>query len=70
MKFRKLTLAFLLSLLVTGCFHIQLKGSVGEGTLTISPLRNPDNILATAISVGPDFLRELWGPSLRSECYL
>ena len=50
-----------LALLLSACFHIQLNGSVGGGVLTISPLRNPDNILATAVSWTPEDLLAVWG---------
>ena len=49
------------SLLLTGCFHTQLKGSVGDATLTISPLRNPDTVVASFRSFLPADLIEAWG---------
>tara|TARA_R110001599_G_scaffold353861_1_gene600688 strand:- start:21116 stop:22345 length:1230 start_codon:yes stop_codon:yes gene_type:complete len=55
------------SLLLTACFHIQLHGSVGGGVVTVAPLRNPDNILATATSLLPTDLAKLWGEDLWSE---
>lgn len=55
------------SLLLTGCFHIQLHGSVGGGVVTIAPLRSPDNILATATSLLPADLIELWGQDVWDE---
>jgi peptidyl-prolyl cis-trans isomerase B (cyclophilin B) len=55
------------SLLLTACFHIQLHGSVGGGVVTIAPLRSPDNILATATSLLPADLIELWGQDLWDE---
>jgi len=53
-----------LSLTLTACFHTQLKGSVGGGSLTIAPLRSPDNILATATPMTPADLKQLWGQQL------
>jgi cyclophilin family peptidyl-prolyl cis-trans isomerase len=54
----------LLSLLLAGCFHTQLKGSVGDATLTIAPLRNPDRVLASSRSLLPADLIEVWGGEL------
>lgn len=51
-------------LLLTACFHIQLHGSVGGGVVTIAPLRSPGNILATATSVRPTDVIELWGQDI------
>ena len=55
------------SLLLTACFHIQLNGSVGGGVVTIAPLRSPGNILATATSLLPSDLIELWGQDVWDE---
>jgi cyclophilin family peptidyl-prolyl cis-trans isomerase len=57
----------LLSLLLAGCFHTQLKGSVGDATLTIAPLRNPDTVLASFRSLLPADLIEAWGEELWEE---
>lgn len=59
--FTKAAATLVASLFLTGCFHIQLHGSVGGGVVTIAPLRSPDNILATATSWLPTDLIELWG---------
>ena len=60
-KLTKLTFAILLGLSLTACFHIQLNGSVGGGTLSIAPLRNPDNVVATVVSWTPADLLAIWG---------
>ena len=60
-KFTKITLAALLGLSLTACFHIQLNGSVGGGTLTIAPLRTPGNVVATVVSWTPADLLAIWG---------
>ena len=49
----KLLVATLFCLTLGGCFHVQLTGSVGNATLSISPLRNPEQVLASATSFGP-----------------
>jgi peptidyl-prolyl cis-trans isomerase A (cyclophilin A) len=61
MKFCKLLAAVLLSLTLSACFHIQLNGSVGDGSLIITPLRDPTNILQSQNSVGPAAYVALWG---------
>lgn len=48
-------------LILTGCFHTQLQGSVGGSTLTIAPLRSPQQVLATGTSLTAAGLREMWG---------
>ena len=50
-----------LGLLLSACFQIQLNGPVGAGTLSIAPLRSPNNILATAVSRTPSDWLALWG---------
>ena len=60
-KLTEIALTALLGLSLTACFHIQLNGSVGGGTLTIAPLRNPDNVVATVVSWAPADLLALWG---------
>jgi cyclophilin family peptidyl-prolyl cis-trans isomerase len=61
MKMLKLVCLALLSLQLAGCFHTQLKGSVGDATLTISPLRSPDTVLASSRSFMPADLIQAWG---------
>ena len=61
----KLLVATLFCLTLGGCFHVQLTGSVGNATLSISPLRNPEEVLASATSFGPaqwiaDIGQEKW----------
>ena len=63
----KVFAALVASLLLTGCFHTQLKGSVGGAEVTIAPLRSPDNILATATSALPADVVERWGEDLWDE---
>ena len=41
--------------LVSGCFHIQLTSSVGGATITITPLRDSGNALATGSSATPQY---------------
>ena len=65
--FAKAAATLAASLLLTACFHIQLHGSVGGGVVTIAPLRSPDNILATATSLLPTDLIELWGQDVWDE---
>jgi len=60
-KFIQFIIAASLGLLLSACFHIQLNGSVGGGTLTISPLRNPENVLGTAVSLTPEDWLAVWG---------
>ncbi|MFK8046948.1 MAG: peptidylprolyl isomerase [Halioglobus sp.] len=67
MKFFQLALACLLSLVLTACFHVQLRGSVGGGTLSIAPLRDADTVLATANSLTPDDLLNIWGQDFWDE---
>jgi len=50
-----------LCLLLGACFHIQLNGSVGGGTLTIAPLRSPEDILGSAVSLTPQNWLATWG---------
>ena len=57
----KASFALSICLLLTGCFHSQLRGSVGGGEVTLAPLRSPDNILATSTSWRPANLIELLG---------
>jgi len=45
MPIAKTLTALCLSLLLSGCFHAQLGGSVAGATLTIAPLESPDNIV-------------------------
>ena len=59
--FIKFTIAASLALLLASCFQIQLNGSVGGGTLTIAPLRNPEAIVGTAISLTPQDWVVAWG---------
>ncbi len=61
MKISKLALVALLSVTLSGCFHIQLKGSVGGGSLTIAPLRTPGEIVGSATSGTPQDLFGFWG---------
>ena len=65
--FAKAAAMLVASLLLTACFHTQLNGSVGGGLVTIAPLRSPDNILATATSLLPSDLLELWGQEVWDE---
>lgn len=67
MKILNLSFIVLLSLLLAGCFHTQLKGSVGDATLTVSPLRNPDTVLASSRSLMPADLIEAWGEEFWEE---
>ena len=60
-KFAQFCVTVLLGLTLTACFHIQLNGSVGGGTLTVAPLRNPGNVLDSAVSWAPSDLLALWG---------
>jgi hypothetical protein len=60
-KFAQFCVTVLLGLTLTACFHIQLNGSVGGGTLPVAPLRNPDNVLDSAVSWAPSDLLALWG---------
>ena len=60
-KISRLSVLMLLSLSLTACFHIQLNGSVGGGTLTVAPLRDPGNVIDSAESWTPSFLIDLWG---------
>jgi len=48
-------------LLLGACFHIQLNGSVGGGTLTIAPLRSPNDIKGSAVSLTPQDWLATWG---------
>jgi cyclophilin family peptidyl-prolyl cis-trans isomerase len=52
--FRFLT-ASALALALTGCFQLQLGGSVGNATLTVAPLNNTSNIVASGTSQGAEF---------------
>jgi peptidyl-prolyl cis-trans isomerase A (cyclophilin A)/peptidyl-prolyl cis-trans isomerase B (cyclophilin B) len=65
--FAKVATTLFMSLLLTGCFHIQLHGSVGGGEVTIAPLRSPDNILTTATSALPADLIEQWSRGVWDE---
>ena len=65
--FAKVATILGMSLLLVGCFHIQLHGSVGGGEVTIAPLRSPDNVLATATSALPADLIEQWSQGLWDE---
>jgi peptidyl-prolyl cis-trans isomerase B (cyclophilin B) len=65
--FAKAAAILVASQLLTACFHIQLHGSVGGAVVTIAPLRNPGDILATATSLLPSDLIELWGQDLWDE---
>ena len=49
----KILLAALACLSLSACFHTQLKGSVGGTEVSIAPLTDPDNILASRTSMGP-----------------
>lgn len=53
---RRVIVVALLSLALSACFHLQLKGSVGGGSLSISLLRSPNDVLATTRSKTPDDL--------------
>ena len=63
MKLIKIVSACLLSLSLTGCFHVQLNGSIADSQLTITPLRQPDNVLKSGASLGP----ENWAQTLGDE---
>lgn len=60
MKLIKFTGACLLGLSLTGCFDVQLNGSIADSQLTVAPLRQPDNIVKSASSLGP----QSWAQSL------
>ena len=60
-KISRLSVMIMLGLSLTACFHIQLNGSVGGGTLTVAPLRDPGNVIDSAVSWTPSFLVDLWG---------
>jgi len=60
-KFIKFAIAASLAPLLASCFQIQLNGSVGGGTLTIAPLRNPEAIVGTAVSLTPEDWVAAWG---------
>jgi cyclophilin family peptidyl-prolyl cis-trans isomerase len=49
----KLTAVAAASLVLTACFHTQLRGSVGGAQVTIAALRTPNNILANKASMDP-----------------
>lgn len=66
-KFARAGVLLALSLTLTACFHVQLTGSVGDAKLELSPLREPGNVLATATSLNPDGLLELWGQDVWDE---
>ncbi|MEH6610954.1 MAG: peptidylprolyl isomerase [Halioglobus sp.] len=59
----KLVSACLLSLSLTGCFDVQLNGSIADSQLSVTPLRQPDNVVKSAVSLGP----ENWAQSLGTE---
>ncbi len=63
----KLTIVASLSLLLTACFHTQLNGSVGGGSLTITPLRAPNTILTSTTSLMPEDLEAAWGQEFWEE---
>ncbi len=60
-QFIKCTTAVSLSLLLASCFQIQLNGSVGGGTLIITPLRSADVIYDSAVSLTPEDWLAVWG---------
>ena len=49
----KLTAVAAASLVLTACFHTQLRGSVGGAQVSIAALRTPNNILASKASMDP-----------------
>lgn len=67
MKFFQLSVACFLSLVLAGCFHIQLRGSVGGGTLSIALLRDASTVVTTADSLTPEDLVNLWGQEFWDE---
>lgn len=67
MKFFQLSVACFLSVVLTACFHIQLKGSVGGGTLSVAELRDAGTVVATADSLTPEGLLNLWGQEFWDE---
>ncbi|MFT4822804.1 MAG: peptidyl-prolyl cis-trans isomerase B (cyclophilin B) [Halioglobus sp.] len=67
MKFFRLSVACFLSLILAGCFHIQLRGSVGGGKLSIALLRDAGTVVLTADSLTPEDLVNLWGQEFWDE---
>ena len=67
MKFFQLSVACFLSAVLTACFHVQLRGSVGGSTLSVATLHDAGNVLATANSMTPDELFDLWGQEFWDE---
>jgi len=59
--------------MLPGCFHVQLNGSIDDSELTITPLRDQNNVLDTGTSLGAnDWLAVIeqqqwdeWGPTLQ-----
>jgi cyclophilin family peptidyl-prolyl cis-trans isomerase len=49
----KIAAACLLILLLSGCFHVQLNGSIADSQVTIAPLRQPNSIVASGVSATP-----------------
>jgi cyclophilin family peptidyl-prolyl cis-trans isomerase len=49
----KIAAACLLTLLLSGCFHVQLNGSIADSQVTIAPLRQPNSIVASGVSASP-----------------
>jgi cyclophilin family peptidyl-prolyl cis-trans isomerase len=50
-RFVKSSLLLVACLCLSACFHTQLNGSVGGAEVTVAPLDNPDNVLATGSSM-------------------
>ncbi|MEP1595403.1 MAG: peptidylprolyl isomerase [Halieaceae bacterium] len=63
----KASSCFFASLVLTGCFHTQLNGSVGGASVTVATLRSPDLILGTATSLRPAELIDLFGDETWAE---
>jgi serine protease len=53
--------ALLLLLSLTGCLHVQLGGAVTEATVTVTPLRNPENLIQQERTASVEETRQLDG---------
>ncbi len=53
MKVLKGMIALGASLLLSGCFYVQLSGSVGGADVMVTPLRDQGNVVAMGTSMGP-----------------
>ncbi|MEE4191475.1 MAG: DUF1588 domain-containing protein [Halieaceae bacterium] len=60
-SWRAVLLACATSLLLSGCFQTQLNGPVGGAQVTVAPLDNPEQIIATAESWDQEFMENYRG---------